>query len=112
MANLVQIRRGQTIPEDGTLQPYELGYRLVVNKSETDLLHHNDREFYIGEKNLDKKTVEKTPIQSKRIDLSYFNSDVPCVYIYKGNDVFSDKSNILPIGSLIIEVETNESGTV
>ena len=50
MANLVQLRRGQTIPEDGALQPYELGYRLVVDKSATDLLHHNDREFYIGEK--------------------------------------------------------------
>lgn len=110
MANLVQLRRGQTIPEDGTLQPYELGYRLVVDKSETDLLHHNDREFYIGEKNLDKETAEQTPIQSKRIDLSYFNSDVPCVYISKG--VLSEKSSILPIGSLIIEVETNESGTV
>lgn len=87
-----------------------MGYRLVVDKSETDLLHHNDREFYIGEKNLDKETAEQTPIQSKRIDLSYFNSDVPCVYISKG--VLSEKSSILPIGSLIIEVETNESGTV
>ncbi len=111
MANLVQLRRGQTIPEDGALQPYELGYRLVVDKSESDLLHHNDREFYIGEKNLDKETAEETPIQSKRIDLSYFNSDVPCVYIYN-KGVFSEESNILPIGSLIIEVETNESGTV
>ena len=110
MANLVQLRRGQTIPEDGALQPYELGYRLVVDKSETDLLHHNDREFYIGEKNLDKETAGQTPIQSKRIDLSYFNSDVPCVYISKG--VLSEEPNILPIGSLIIEVETNESGTV
>lgn len=106
MANLVQLRRGQTIPEDGTLQPYELGYRLVANKSENDLLHRNDREFYIGDYGADKK------LKANRIDLSYFNSDVPCVYIYKGNDVFSDKSNILPIGSLIIEVETNESGTV
>ena len=87
-----------------------MGYRLVVDKSEADLLHHNDREFYIGEKNLDKNTAEKTPIQSKRIDLSYFNSDVPCVYISKG--VFSEEPNILPIGSLIIEVETNESGTI
>ena len=110
MANLVQLRRGQTIPQDGTLQPYELGYRLVVDKSETDLLHHNDREFYIGEKNLDKNTAEKTPIQSKRIDLSYFNSDVPCVYIYNG--IFPTTENSLPIGSLIIEVEANESGTV
>lgn len=106
MANLVQLRRGQTIPEDGTLQPYELGYRLVANKSENDLLHRNDREFYIGDYEAGKK------LKANRIDLSYFNSDVPCVYIYKGNDVFSDKSNILPIGSLIIEVETNESGTV
>ena len=110
MANLVQLRRGQTIPQDGTLSPSELGYRLVVDKSETDLLHHNDREFYIGEKNLDKETAEQTPIQSKRIDLSYFNSDVPCVYISKG--VLSEEPSILPIGSLIIEVETNESGTV
>lgn len=105
MANLVQIRRGQTIPEDGTLQPYELGYRLVVNKSETDLLHHNDREFYIGDYGTDKK------LKANRIDLSYFNSDVPCVYIYN-KGVFLEESNILPIGSLIIEVETNESGTV
>ena len=82
----------------------------MVEKSETDVLHHNDREVYVGEKNLDRNTAEKTPIQSKRIDLSYFNSDVPCVYISKG--VFSEKSNILPIGSLIIEVEANESGTV
>lgn len=106
MANLVQLRRGQTIPEDGALQPYELGYRLVVNKPENDLLHRNDREFYIGDYGTKKE------LKANRIDLSYFNSDVPCVYIYKGNDVFSDKSNILPIGSLIIEVETNESGTV
>lgn len=104
MANLVQLRRGQTIPQDGTLQPYELGYRLVVDKSEADLLHHNDREFYIGDYGANKE------LKSNRIDLSYFNSDVPCVYISKG--VFSEKSNILPIGSLIIEVETNESGTV
>ena len=104
MANLVQLRRGQTIPQDGTLQPYELGYRLVVDKSETDLLHHNDREFYIGDYGANKE------LKANRIDLSYFNSDVPCVYISKG--VFSEKSNILPIGSLIIEVETNESGTV
>ena len=88
-----------------------MGYRLVINKSENDLLHRNDREFYIGEKNLDKATAETTPIQSKRIDLSYFNSDVPCIYIYN-NGVFLEESNILPIGSLIIEVETNESGTV
>ena len=98
MANLVQLRRGQTIPEDGTLQPYELGYRLVVDKSETDLLHHNDREFYIGDYGANKE------LKANRIDLSYFNSDVPCVYISKG--VLSEKSNILPIGSLIIEVET------
>lgn len=104
MANLVQLRRGQTIPQDGTLQPYELGYRLVVDKSETDLLHHNDREFYIGDYGVNKE------LKANRIDLSYFNSDVPCVYISKG--VLSEEPNILPIGSLIIEVETNESGTV
>lgn len=104
MANLVQLRRGQTIPEDGALQPYELGYRLVVDKSETDLLHHNDREFYIGDYGANKE------LKANRIDLSYFNSDVPCVYISKG--VLSEEPNILPIGSLIIEVETNESGTV
>ena len=104
MANLVQLRRGQTIPQDGTLQPYELGYRLVVDKSETDLLHHNDREFYIGDYGANKE------LKANRIDLSYFNSDVPCVYISKG--VLSEKSNILPIGSLIIEVEANESGAV
>ena len=104
MANLVQLRRGQTIPQDGTLQPYELGHRLVVDKSETDLLHHNDREFYIGDYGADKE------LKANRIDLSYFNSDVPCVYISKG--VLSEEPNILPIGSLIIEVETNESGTV
>lgn len=104
MANLVQLRRGQTIPEDGTLQPYELGYRLVVDKSKTDLLHHNDREFYIGDYGANKE------LKANRIDLSYFNSDVPCVYISKG--VLSEEPNILPIGSLIIEVETNESGTV
>lgn len=104
MANLVQLRRGQTIPQDGTLQPYELGYRLAVDKSETDLLHHNDREFYIGDYGANKE------LKANRIDLSYFNSDVPCVYISKG--VLSEEPNILPIGSLIIEVETNESGTV
>ena len=104
MANLVQLRRGQTIPEDGTLQPYELGYRLVVNKPENDLLHHNDREFYIGDYGAEKK------LKANRIDLSYFNSDVPCVYIYNG--IFPTTENSLPIGSLIIEVETNESGTV
>lgn len=104
MANLVQLRRGQTIPEDGALQPYELGYRLVVDKSATDLLHHNDREFYIGDYGANKE------LKANRIDLSYFNSDVPCVYISKG--VLSEEPNILPIGSLIIEVETNESGTV
>ena len=104
MANLVQLRRGQTIPQDGTLQPYELGYRLVVDKSETDLLHHNDREFYIGDYGANKE------LKANRIDLSYFNSDVPCVYISKG--VLSEEPNILPIGSLIIEVEANESGTV
>lgn len=104
MANLVQLRRGQTIPEDGTLQPYELGYRLVVNKSENDLLHRNDREFYIGDYGADKK------LKANRIDLSYFNSDVPCVYIYNG--IFPTTENSLPIGSLIIEVEANESGTV
>lgn len=105
MANLVQLRRGQTIPEDGALQPYEFGYRLVVNKSENDLLHRNDREFYIGDYGTKKE------LKANRIDLSYFNSDVPCVYIYN-KGVFSEKSNILPIGSLIIEVETNESGTI
>lgn len=104
MANLVQLRRGQTIPQDGTLQPYELGYRLVVDKSETDLLHHNDREFYIGDYGANKE------LKANRIDLSYFNSDVPCVYISKG--VLSEEPSILPIGSLIIEVETNESGTI
>lgn len=104
MANLVQLRRGQTIPQDGTLQPYELGYRLVIDKSETDLLHHNDREFYIGDYGANKE------LKANRIDLSYFNSDVPCVYISKG--VLSEEPSILPIGSLIIEVETNESGTV
>ena len=104
MANLVQLRRGQTIPEDGTLQPYELGYRLVVDKSESDLLHHNDREFYIGDYGANKE------LKANRIDLSYFNSDVPCVYISRG--VLSEEPSILPIGSLIIEVETNESGTV
>ena len=104
MANLVQLRRGQTIPQDGTLQPYELGYRLVVDKSEADLLHHNDREFYIGDYGANKE------LKANRIDLSYFNSDVPCVYISKG--VLSEEPSILPIGSLIIEVETNESGTV
>ena len=105
MANLVQLRRGQTIPEDGTLQPYELGYRLVVNKSENDLLHRNDREFYIGDYGADKK------LKVNRIDLSYFNSDVPCVYIYNGIFPITEQNN-LPIGSLIIEVEANESGTV
>lgn len=105
MANLVQLRRGQTIPEDGTLQPYELGYRLVVNKSENDLLHRNDREFYIGDYGADKK------LKANRIDLSYFNSDVPCVYIYNGIFPITEQNN-LPIGSLIIEVEANESGTV
>lgn len=105
MANLVQLRRGQTIPEDGTLQPYELGYRLVANKSENDLLHRNDREFYIGDYGTKKE------LKANRIDLSYFNSDVPCVYIYN-KGVFLEESNILPIGSLIIEVGTNESGTV
>ena len=104
MANLVQLRRGQTIPQDGTLQPYELGHRLVVDKSEADLLHHNDREFYIGDYGANKE------LKANRIDLSYFNSDVPCVYISKG--VLSEEPSILPIGSLIIEVETNESGTV
>lgn len=105
MANLVQLRRGQTIPEDGTLQPYELGYRLVANKSENDLLHRNDREFYIGDYGAGKK------LKANRIDLSYFNSDVPCVYIYNGIFPITEQNN-LPIGSLIIEVETNESGTV
>lgn len=105
MANLVQLRRGQTIPEDGALQPYELGYRLVVNKPENDLLHHNDREFYIGDYGADKK------LKANRIDLSYFNSDVPCVYIYNGIFPITEQNN-LPIGSLIIEVEANESGTV
>ena len=104
MANLVQLRRGQTIPEDGTLQPYELGYRLVVDKSETDLLHHNDREFYINNYGTNKE------LKANRIDLSYFNSDVPCVYIYNG--IFPTTENSLPVGSLIIEVGTNESGTV
>lgn len=105
MANLVQLRRGQTIPEDGTLQPYELGYRLVVNKPENDLLHRYDREFYIGDYGADKK------LKANRIDLSYFNSDVPCVYIYNGIFPITEQNN-LPIGSLIIEVEANESGTV
>lgn len=81
-----------------------MGYRLVVDKSETDLLHHNDREFYIGDYGANKE------LKANRIDLSYFNSDVPCVYISKG--VLSEEPSILPIGSLIIEVETNESGTV
>lgn len=105
MANLVQLRRGQTIPEDGTLRPYELGYRLVANKSENDLLHRNDREFYIGDYGADKK------LKANRIDLSYFNSDVPCVYIYNGIFPITEQNN-LPIGALIIEVEANESGTV
>lgn len=105
MANLVQLRRGQTIPQDGTLQPYELGYRLVVDKSETDLLHHNDREFYIGDYGANKE------LKANRIDLSYFNSDVPCVYIYNGIFPITEQNN-LPIGSLIIEVEANESGAV
>ena len=81
-----------------------MGYRLVVDKSETDLLHRNDREFYIGDYGANKE------LKANRIDLSYFNSDVPCVYISKG--VLSEEPNILPIGSLIIEVETNESGTI
>ena len=81
-----------------------MGYRLVVDKSETDLLHHNDREFYIGDYGANKE------LKANRIDLSYFNSDVPCVYIYNG--IFPTTENSLPIGSLIIEVETNESGTV
>ena len=104
MVNLVQLRRGQTIPQDGTLQHYELVYRLVVDKSETDLLHHNDREFYIGDYGANKE------LKANRIDLSYFNSDVPCVYIYNG--IFPTTENSLPIGSLIIEVEANESGAV
>ena len=104
MANLVQLRRSQTIPQDVTLQPYELGYRLVVDKSETDLLHRNDREFYIGDYGANKE------LKANRIDLSYFNSDVPCVYIYNG--IFPTTENSLPIGSLIIEVEANESGAV
>lgn len=81
-----------------------MGYRLVVDKSETDLLHHNDREFYIGDYGANKE------LKANRIDLSYFNSDVPCVYIYNG--IFPTTENSLPIGSLIIEVESNESGTV
>lgn len=81
-----------------------MGYRLVVDKSETDLLHHNDREFYIGDYGANKE------LKANRIDLSYFNSDVPCVYIYNG--IFPTTENSLPIGSLIIEVEANESGTV
>lgn len=81
-----------------------MGYRLVVDKSETDLLHHNGREFYIGDYGANKE------LKANRIDLSYFNSDVPCVYIYNG--IFPTTENSLPIGSLIIEVEANESGTV
>ena len=81
-----------------------MGYRLVVDKSATDLLHHNDREFYIGDYGANKE------LKANRIDLSYFNSDVPCVYIYNG--IFPTTENSLPIGSLIIEVGTNESGTV
>ena len=81
-----------------------MGYRLVVDKSETDLLHRNDREFYIGDYGANKE------LKANRIDLSYFNSDVPCVYIYNG--IFPTTENSLPIGSLIIEVEANESGTV
>lgn len=81
-----------------------MGYRLVVDKSETDLLHHNDREFYIGDYGANKE------LKANRIDLSYFNSDVPCVYIYNG--IFPTTENSLPIGSLIIEVEANESGAV
>ena len=81
-----------------------MGYRLVVDKSETDLLHHNDREFYIGDYGVNKE------LKANRIDLSYFNSDVPCVYIYNG--IFPTTENSLPIGSLIIEVEANESGAV
>lgn len=81
-----------------------MGYRLVVDKSETDLLHHNNREFYIGDYGANKE------LKANRIDLSYFNSDVPCVYIYNG--IFPTTENSLPIGSLIIEVEANESGAV
>lgn len=81
-----------------------MGYRLVADKSETDLLHHNDREFYIGDYGANKE------LKANRIDLSYFNSDVPCVYIYNG--IFPTTENSLPIGSLIIEVEANESGAV
>lgn len=81
-----------------------MGYRLVVDKSATDLLHHNDREFYIGDYGANKE------LKANRIDLSYFNSDVPCVYIYNG--IFPTTENSLPIGSLIIEVEANESGAV
>ena len=81
-----------------------MGYRLVVDKSETDLLHHNNREFYIGDYGATKE------LKANRIDLSYFNSDVPCVYIYNG--IFPTTENSLPIGSLIIEVEANESGTI
>jgi hypothetical protein len=69
------------------------------------LLHRNDREFYIGDYGTKKE------LKANRIDLSYFNSDVPCVYIYNGIFPITEP-NGLPIGSLIIEVETNESGTV
>ena len=81
-----------------------MGYRLVVDKSATDLLHHNDREFYIGDYGANKE------LKANRIDLSYFKSDVLCVYIYNG--IFPTTENSLPIGSLIIEVEANESGAV
>lgn len=69
------------------------------------MLHRNDREFYIGDYGADKK------LKANRIDLSYFNSDVPCVYIYNGIFPITEQNN-LPIGSLIIEVEANESGTI
>lgn len=101
MANLVQIRRGQSVPEDGMLQPYELGYRLVPQDL-TDSEHRNNREFYIGEKNQDKATAKETPVQSKRIDLSYFNSDVPCIVATADSNLNSEN---LPLGTLIIEVE-------
>lgn len=101
MANLVQIRRGQSVPEDGMLQPYELGYRLVPQEL-VNAEHRNDREFYIGEKNLDKTTSMAVPIKSKRIDLSYFNSDIPCIVATTNANLNTEN---LPLGTLIIEVE-------
>lgn len=96
MANIVQIRRGQSVPEDGTLLPYEMGYR-ICSAELKDIIHRNDREFYIGEQSADKKSSV-----SKRIDLSYFNSDVPCIIIQKDNATDYDFS-ALPLGTLILE---------